>query len=177
MGAYATAQQSGGGSKLASGPCARVAHKLPETRESHMPQRRPPTARPHPVKSFVPKPKAGAALVQLDRIRRFCAAYPETLEKLSHGEPTFFARNKVFVMFDDHHHGADHIAAWLPAPSGVQDLLLEQDDSAYFRPPYVGSRGWIGVRLDQVDDARLAHHIRTAWLMVAPKTLQKQLAP
>ena len=54
---------------------------------------------------------------QLDRVRRICFALPETTERLSHGEPTFFVRNKVFVMFADNHHNDGRIAVWLPVPS------------------------------------------------------------
>lgn len=117
--------------------------------------------------------KAPEALRQLDRLRAACAIYPETIEKLSHGEPTFFARNKVFAMFDDHHHGVDRIAAWSPAPAGLQETLIEAAPDTFFKPPYVGAKGWIGIHLDRVDDAELAHYVRLAWLQVAPKTLQK----
>jgi hypothetical protein len=137
-----------------------------------MPRARPP-APPPPIA----REKSGEALRQLKRVRKLCTGYPETLEKLSHGEPTFFARNKVFVMFDDHHHGADHLAVWLPAPPGTQEMIVEASPDTYFRPPYVGHRGWIGIRLDAIDDVQLAHHIRQAWMRVAPKSLQKQMAP
>ncbi|MBI1339698.1 MmcQ/YjbR family DNA-binding protein [bacterium] len=117
--------------------------------------------------------KSGEALRQLERLRALCAIYPETSERLSHGEPTFFARNRVFVMFDDHHHGADRIAAWLPAPDGMQELLIGSNPDTYFRPPYVGVKGWVGVVLDRTTDQDLAAHVHQAWLHVAPRTLQK----
>jgi len=96
-------------------------------------------------------------------------ALPGTTEKLSHGEPTFFVGKKVYAMFADNHHNDGHIAVWLPATPGAQPLLIRQNPAAYFKPPYVGVRGWIGVDLDQVDDDELGAHIHEAWQMVAPK--------
>lgn len=54
----------------------------------------------------------------------------------------------MFAMFDDHHHGAAHVGVWLAMPIGAQDALVYQDPKRYFKPPYVGARGWVGVRLD-----------------------------
>lgn len=106
---------------------------------------------------------------QVERVRRLCLALPETSEKLSHGEPTFFVRNKVFVMFANNHHNDGRVAVWLPAPPGMQDSLIEEAPTVYFRPPYVGHRGWVGIELAQVSDDDLEFHIRTAWRLIAPK--------
>lgn len=108
---------------------------------------------------------------QIDRVRTICLALPESSEKLSHGEPTWFVKKKVFCMFANNHHGDGHIAVWLPAPSGAQAALIEADPRKFFRPPYVGVRGWIGIELKKVRDRELAAHIRTAWRLVAPKKL------
>jgi hypothetical protein len=86
----------------------------------------------------------------LDRVRTLCLALPETSERLSHGQPTFFIRaKKTFVMFLDDHHGDGRLALWCAAPEGMQEALVEGAPEHYFRPPYVGHRGWIGVRLDR----------------------------
>jgi hypothetical protein len=108
----------------------------------------------------------------LRRVRRICSAFPETTEKLSHGAPTFFARKKVFTMFVNNHHNDGHIAVWIPAPPGLQAMLINHSQETYFRPPYVGIRGWIGIELGCIGDEELASHIREAWLMVAPKQLK-----
>jgi hypothetical protein len=113
---------------------------------------------------------------QLRRIRRICAALPETMEKLSHGEPTFFVRKKVFAMCSFNHHNDGHIAVTVPAPPGVQAMLVEGSPEKFYRPPYVGVRGWVGLELDQVTDAELEFHIREAWQLIAPKRLQTTLA-
>jgi len=65
------------------------------------------------------------------------------------GEPTWRVRGKLFAQLDDHHHGADHVAVWLPAPLGEQEAMIFTNPRQFFRPPYVGHRGWVGVRIDR----------------------------
>lgn len=108
----------------------------------------------------------------LRRVRRICTALPETTEKPSHGEPTFFIRKKVFAMFANNHHNDGHIAVWLPAPVGIQEMLIESSPKKFFKPPYVGGRGWIGVELNRVSDTELDFLVRQAWRMIAPKRLE-----
>ena len=112
---------------------------------------------------------------QLQRVRRICSELPEVTERLSHGEPTFFVKNKVFVMFANNHHSDGRIAIWLPVPSGFQTALIESNPQTYFNPPYVGTRGWVGIELDRIDDQDLTFHIQTAWELVAPKRLLAQV--
>ena len=89
----------------------------------------------------------------LTRLRAICLALPEAQEKLSHGEPTWFAgKGKVFAMFDNHHHGAPHASVWLPAPPGMQEALIETDPARFWRPPYLGHRGWVAIVLDTKPD-------------------------
>jgi hypothetical protein len=113
---------------------------------------------------------------QLDALRKLCLALPETTERLSHGEPTWFVRGKkTFVMFADHHHD-DLLAFWCPAPPGAQEELVRTEPERFFRPPYVGHRGWLGVRLDvDVDWAEIDRIVREAYRLVAPKTLAAQV--
>ena len=106
------------------------------------------------------------------RLRRICMAMPECSEKLSHGEPTFFVRKKVFAMFANNHHQDEHIAVWIPAAAGMQAALIKAAPETFFRPPYVGVRGWVGIELDAISDEELAYHIREAWQMIAPKRLK-----
>ena len=113
---------------------------------------------------------------QLERVRRVCLALPETSERLSHGEPTFFVHNKVFVMFANNHHNDGHVAVWAPAPPGMQAALIEKDPAAFFRPPYVGVRGWVGIELARANDDDLSLHIDLAWELVAPKRLLAKTA-
>jgi hypothetical protein len=108
----------------------------------------------------------------LPRLRRLCLALPETTERLSHGEPTWFVRGKkVFVSYADRHHD-DRVACWCAAPPGAQEALVAANPQRYFRPPYVGGRGWLGVYLDvDVDWDELAEIVTDAYRVVAPKRL------
>jgi len=106
---------------------------------------------------------------QLQRVRRICLALPGTTEKISHGEPTFFTRQGVFAMFANDHHHDGHIGVWLPASPGVQEALVEEDPAVYYRPPYVGSSGWIGIDLPRIHEDALTGHIREAYQLIVSK--------
>jgi hypothetical protein len=102
----------------------------------------------------------------LGRVRRICLAMAETSEKLSHGAPTFFARKRTFAMFVHNHHRDGHIAVWTAAVPGAQAALIAASPKTYFRPPYVGVKGWIGIELPEIDDEDLAAHLTDAWRLV-----------
>ena len=119
----------------------------------------------------------GAAEEHLRRVRRICLTLPQTTEKLSHGEPTFFVRKKVYAMFANNHHQDGHIAVWLPVPPGLQATLIKMQSETFFMPPYVGVRGWVGIELDHIDDGELASHLTAAWRLIAPKKLQAAAGP
>lgn len=122
-----------------------------------------------------PRPRTGPAPKldegkQLARLRRICASIPGTIEKVSHGEPTFFTPKQVFAMFADNHHGDGRVAVWLPAADGVQSALIAEAPETFFRPPYVGVRGWVGVELSKVDDEQLGALIREAFRFIHLKS-------
>lgn len=114
----------------------------------------------------------------VERLRAICLALPEANERTSHGEPTWFAgKGKVFAMLDNHHHGAAHLSVWLPQPSGVQEMLIESDPERFFKPPYVGPSGWVGVVLDTRPDwGMVAQLVREAFMHVATMKLRARLA-
>jgi len=109
---------------------------------------------------------------QLERLRKICFRLPETTERLSHGEPTFFVKKRVFASYTDGHYNNNQIAAWLPAPPGMQEMLIETNPETFFRPPYVGHKGWIGIVLENIEDEALEFYVRTGWMQVAAKKLQ-----
>jgi len=117
-------------------------------------------------------PPHPAAEEHLHRLRRICMALPQTTEKLSHGEPTFFVAKKVYAMFDNNHHHDGHVAVWIPAPPGGQATLIKTEPKKFFRPPYVGVKGWVGIDLEQVSDDELGFHLTEAWRLIAPKKAQ-----
>ena len=114
----------------------------------------------------------------LTALRKICLALPETTERLSHGEPTWFVRGKkVFVSYADHHHD-DRLAFVCAAPPGAQQAIVASDPARFFVPPYVGGRGWLGVYLDldePVDWDEVAGLVEDAYRMVAPKKLVDEL--
>jgi len=115
-----------------------------------------------------------------DLVRSIALALPEVNERISHGASTFFIRNKkTFLNFAVNHHGDGRAAIWCSAPPGVQEELVELEPDRFYRPPYVGHRGWIGVRLDaeggEVNGDELTQIITEAYRNVAPKTLIRQI--
>ena len=93
----------------------------------------------------------------LTRVRQICLALPEATEKIAWGSPTFRVRDRIFVMFVNDHHGDGRLAVWCNADRDAQVAIVEADPRRFFVPPYVGPRGWIGIRLDR----------RPSWAMVA----------
>ena len=112
----------------------------------------------------------------LARLRELCLALPEATERMSHGEPTWFVRDKkTFVTYADRHHD-DRLAFWCAAPDGAQRTLVESDPERFFVPPYVGHRGWLGIRIDVVVDwDEIAEIVEDAYRTVAPKKLVAEL--
>jgi hypothetical protein len=114
----------------------------------------------------------------LDRLRAICLALPEVTERPSHGAPTWFVRGKsVFVTFWEHgHHGNQFPHLWCAAPPGVQQELVTAEPHRFFRPPYVGGRGWLGLRLDvDVDWDEIGGICEDAYRVIAPKRLVAEL--
>jgi hypothetical protein len=109
----------------------------------------------------------------LEAVRETCLALPETSERPSHGEPTFFVGGKrSFATVWDSHHGDGRFALLCAAPAGMQAALVETDPERFFVPPYVGHRGWIGVRLDRgFDRDEIAAIVEDAYAEVAPAKL------
>lgn len=135
------------------------------------------TASPTTVSTHPVKPLSRADRPLVNRLRAICLALPEANERVSHGEPAWFAgKGKTFAMLDNHHHGADHLGVWLPQPPDVQAALIESDPRIFFRPPYVGPRGWVGVVLGaHTDWDMLAELVRQAYRHVATRKLIARL--
>jgi hypothetical protein len=109
----------------------------------------------------------------LERLREICLGLPETSERPSHGAPTFFVRGKrAFLMVLTNFHCDGRFAIWCAAPAEMQATLVDADPERFFAPPYVGHRGWLGVRLDRgLDWNELAGIVEDAYAEVAPPKL------
>lgn len=119
----------------------------------------------------------GAADLE-DRVRGICMALPGVTERLSHGAPAFFASKQFLMLWPDGHHDHGFPHLWCAAPPGVQVELVATEPDRFFRPPYVGGRGWVGIRLDtDVDWDELTAVCEEAFRTVAPKKLIAALGP
>jgi hypothetical protein len=113
-----------------------------------------------------------------ERLRAICLALPEVTERPSHGAPTFFVRDKssFVTLWPDGHHGDQFPHLWCAAPPGAQAELIASEPERFFRPPYVGGRGWIGVRLDGgADWSEIAELCQDAYRAIAPARLAARL--
>jgi hypothetical protein len=113
----------------------------------------------------------------LPKLRKICLAMPEATERLSHGEPTWFVRDKkVFVSYSNNHHSDGIVGFTCAAPEGAQDVLVHAEPERFYVPRYVGYRGWLGVRLDVPTDwGRIEEIVQDAYRCVAPKMLAAML--
>jgi len=108
-----------------------------------------------------------------ERLREICLALPQASEKVAWGDPTFRVRDRIFAMVK---RGDGRVSVWMKAPEGAQEMLVDAAPDRFFRPPYVGHKGWIGIRMDDRPDwDEIAHFVRQSYRLVAPRTLAKQL--
>ena len=110
----------------------------------------------------------------LPRLRKICLTLPGAHEVVAWGEPTFRVKNKLFAMYaaDGNHHGSGRSSVWIKATKENQSLMLSAQPDKFFKPPYVGPSGWIGVFLDRSPDwNEVSELLRDGWRMTAPKKL------
>jgi hypothetical protein len=116
---------------------------------------------------------SGAGKELQQTVRDLCLWLPEAEEFMSHGSPNFRVGGKTFATYVVNHHGDGRVALWLPAPAGAQEHHVQASQAHFFVPPYVGVRGWLGVRLDRgLRWERVAELVREAYLHVAPRRLK-----
>jgi hypothetical protein len=118
-------------------------------------------------------PKAPNPDEALARLRSICAGFPGAEEKLSHGAPAFHVKGRLFATFVDDHHGDGRVAVWCKAAPDEQRAKVDESPDRFFVPPYVGVKGWVGVRLDRPDAdwIDLAILLERGWQDVAPKSV------
>jgi hypothetical protein len=127
----------------------------------------------------MPKTAPSAAEAALERVNSIALTFPGAEVKLSHGAPSFHVRGKMFVIFVDDHHGDGRLAVWCKAAHAGQKKLVADDPERYFVPPYVGVKGWVGVRLDhaRTDWIELSILVEEGWQSVAPKRIATGATP
>lgn len=104
-----------------------------------------------------------------EQLRSLCLSLPEATEKEAWGDATFRVRDKIFSMVKQ---GDGRLSVWCKAPDGFQQVLIESDPDFYFRPPYVGHKGWVGLRLDDNPDwAAVENTVRQSYRLIAPVKL------
>jgi predicted DNA-binding protein (MmcQ/YjbR family) len=109
------------------------------------------------------------------RLRAVCLALPEASEQQTWGDPTWRVRGRIFAM---EKRGDGRVSVWLKAPPGAQDVLVAADPARFFVPPYVGPKGWIGLRLDADPDwTEVTALVRQSFRLVAPKRLAALVGP
>lgn len=102
----------------------------------------------HPDRHF-----SAAGEKALAKVRAICHGFPDVTDRLSHGAPTFWIREKkTFVMFVEDHHHDGRLAVWCAAPPGAMDAMIGSDPKRFYRPAYVAHRGWVGMLLDSKPD-------------------------
>ena len=123
-------------------------------------------------------PRKPAPSLPIDRLRQLCLELPEAHEVEAWGEPTFRVRNKIFAMYaaSETHHGAGRPSVWVKSTHLIQDMLIHEDGDRYFAPPYVGPKGWLGIRLDRRPNWKSVRELlRDAYLLTAPKRIVRKL--
>ena len=124
-------------------------------------------------------PKTSTPAKPIERLRKACLALPEAHEVEAWSEPTFRVKNKIFAMYSDsdNHHGAGHPCVWLKSTHLIQDMLIHEDSDRYFAPPYVGPKGWLGIRLDRRPNwTTITDLVRDSYLLIAPKRIAAKVA-
>ena len=110
----------------------------------------------------------------LPRLRKICLSFPEAHEVEAWGAPTFRVKGKLFAMYaaDGNHHGSGRASVWIKSDKENQALMLRAQPDRYFKPPYVGPSGWVGVYLDRSPDwDEVRELLRDGWKSIAPKKL------
>jgi predicted DNA-binding protein (MmcQ/YjbR family) len=109
------------------------------------------------------------AAVPTEHLRAICLALPEATEKEAWGDPTFRVRDRIFAM---EKRGDGRISVWCKAPPGSQAVLVGAALERFFVPPYVGHKGWVGMRLDDAPDwDEVEMLVRRSYRLIAPKRL------
>jgi predicted DNA-binding protein (MmcQ/YjbR family) len=113
----------------------------------------------------------------LDRLTAICLELPEAEREMSGRHAQFRVRGRTFAYFLDDHHGDGRVGLNAKAPEGAAEALIEAEPGRFYRPAYLGHRGWIGLRLDvgELDWDEVADVVAESYVLVAPKRLAREV--
>ncbi len=112
---------------------------------------------------------------RLARFTKICLALPETTRKMMGPHAGFYVRKKTFAYYLDDHHGDGIVGINCKVLPGDNTALIAADPKRFYMPAYIGSKGWVGLRLDTgaIDWEEVAELTSHSYRLVAPKTLAK----
>src|SRR6185436_15596899 len=108
------------------------------------------------------------------RLVNICESLPEVIVEVA-GEShlAFRIRKRIFAYYLFDHHGDGIIALTCKSSLSEQRRLVKDDPISFFVPAYLGSKGWIAIRLDldEVDWDTVTELARRAYQDIAPRKL------
>jgi hypothetical protein len=114
---------------------------------------------------------------RLERLSAICLDLPEARREITGRHAAFRVRGRTFVYFLDDHHGDGIVGLNAKAAPGAAEMLIAEDPERFYRPAYLGHRGWVGVRLDTgaVDWDEVAGFVVDSYRLCAPKSLARAI--
>ena len=116
-----------------------------------------------------PLVEIGSAI--LSPLRAICLDYPEAVEAVAFGSPTFQVRSKNFAMV---HKPDERVSVWCKAPPGAQEAYIASEPDRYYKPPYLGPKGWIAAWISpecNPDWVAIKEIVDESYRLIAPKRL------
>jgi predicted DNA-binding protein (MmcQ/YjbR family) len=111
----------------------------------------------------------------IEQVTAICMEMPEATVEHSGSHATFRVRKKVFAYFLDDHHGDGIVSVCVKTRLGENLDVVKRDPSRFYMPAYIGSRGWVGIRVDVkgVDWDEVVQFVKESYRAIAPKTLAR----
>ena len=115
---------------------------------------------------------------RLARLTSICLALPEVTRRYNGQHATFLVRDRKFAYYLVDHHGDGIVSVCCRAAPGENEALVASDPIRFYRPAYIGPRGWVGLRLDldEIDWAEVAELVIDSYRLVAPRRLAALIA-
>ena len=125
---------------------------------------------------------------RLARVTRIYLTLPEATREVHGSHAGFFVRKKTFAYFLDNHHGDGMVAIACKVLPGDNTVLAAANPERFYLPAYIGSRGWVALRLDRgaigsdkdrgkIDWDEVAELISGSYRLVAAKRLAAMVKP